>query len=112
MLKKYRDIDFNKSLILVTCRRRESFGSPFSEICRALKEISINKNVEIIYPVHLNPNIKEPAFDKLSGIPNIILVPPLSYPGLVWLMNKYYLILTDSGGIQEEAPSLGKPYWS
>jgi UDP-N-acetylglucosamine 2-epimerase (non-hydrolysing) len=109
LLKKFRNIDFNKSIILVTCHRRESFGSPFSEICRSLKEISLNKDVEIIYPVHLNPNIKEVAYDKLSGIPNIKLVPPLSYPELVWFMNKCYLILTDSGGIQEEAPSLGKP---
>lgn len=103
-------IDFSKKLILVTCHRRESFGAPFQEICRALQEIATRfPDVELVYPVHLNPNIHVIAHEYLSDVPNIKLIPPLEYPNLIWLMNKSYLVLTDSGGIQEEAPSLGKP---
>lgn len=101
-------IDFNKRLILVTGHRRESFGEPFEEICYALKSIAENNEVEIVYPVHLNPNVRRPVFKILSDIPNIHLIEPLDYPSFVWLMNKSYIILTDSGGVQEEAPSLGK----
>lgn len=108
--KKYFDyIDFNKKIILVTGHRRESFGEPFKEICLSLREIAERRDVEIVYPVHLNPNVRKPVFEILNGHKNIHLVEPLSYPNLVWLMNKSYLVLTDSGGIQEEAPSLGKP---
>jgi UDP-N-acetylglucosamine 2-epimerase (non-hydrolysing) len=108
-LEKYKYIDFTKKIILVTCHRRENFGKPFEEICDALLEISNRyRNVEIIYPVHLNPNIKEVAHRRLIG-DNIKLIEPLDYPELIWMMNKSHLILTDSGGIQEEAPSLGKP---
>jgi len=112
--KKYYDffnfIDFSKKIILVTAHRRESFGKPLENICNALKEIAESyKDVEIVYPVHLNPNVKEPVSRILSGVDNIHLIEPLSYPYLIWLMNKSYIILTDSGGIQEEAPSLGKP---
>jgi UDP-N-acetylglucosamine 2-epimerase (non-hydrolysing) len=103
-------IDFTKKIILVTGHRRESFGKPFENICYALKEIADNyEDVEIVYPVHLNPNVREPVNRILKGIKNIHLIEPLEYPYLIWLMSKVYLILTDSGGIQEEAPSLGKP---
>lgn len=97
-------------VILVTCHRRESFGEPFKEICGALEEIArANPEVKLVYPVHLNPNIKEVAHEKLGNLPNVHLITPLSYPHLLWLMNRSYLVLTYSGGIQEEAPSLGKP---
>jgi UDP-N-acetylglucosamine 2-epimerase (non-hydrolysing) len=102
-------LDPEKHLLLVTCHRRESFGEPFRNICLALKEIAEDNNVEIVYPVHLNPNVREPVFEILNGRPNIHLIHPLDYPHLVWLMKKSYLIITDSGGIQEEAPSIGKP---
>ncbi len=102
-------LDMTKPILLVTCHRRESFGEPFRNICLALKKIAGDNHVEIVYPVHLNPNVKKPVFEILEGQPNIHLIPPLDYPHLIWLMKKSYLILTDSGGIQEEAPSLGKP---
>lgn len=110
LLKKYTDIDFTKKIILVTCHRRENFGKPFEEICSALLEIADNFTdiTEIVYPVHLNPNVKDLAH-KLLQRKNIRLIAPLEYPELVWMMNKSHIILTDSGGIQEEAPSLGKP---
>lgn len=110
LLSKYSQIDFSKKIILVTCHRRENFGQPFEEICDALLEIaeSHKETVEIVYPVHLNPNVKEIAYQKLI-VHNIKLIPPLDYPELIWMMNKSNLIITDSGGIQEEAPSLGKP---
>ena len=100
----------NSKLILVTGHRRESFGKPFKNICYALRKIADSyENVQIIYPVHLNPNVRKPVFEILSSHPRIHLIEPLNYPYFIWLMNKSYLILTDSGGIQEEAPSLGKP---
>ena len=105
----FKWLDPEKRLILVTGHRRESFGEPFMNICCAFKDIAKNNNVEIVYPVHLNPNIKKPVFDILDGIDRIHLIEPLPYPYLIWLMEKSNLILTDSGGIQEEAPSLGKP---
>lgn len=110
----YRDrfafLDFSKKTILVTCHRRESFGEPFAHICDAFLTIARRfPDVQLVYPVHLNPNIKETAHAVLGKQPNIHLIPPLPYPELVWLMNASYLVLTDSGGIQEEAPSLGKP---
>jgi len=101
-------IDYSKKIILVTGHRRESFGKPFEDICYALKEIA-REHVEIVYPVHLNPNVRGHVYPILSDITNIHLIDPLEYPYLIWLMNQSYLILTDSGGIQEEAPSLGKP---
>lgn len=103
-------VDFSKQLILVTCHRRESFGEPFESICLALKGLAENyQNLEIIYPVHMNPNVTGPAFRILGDCKNIHLVKPLTYPHLIWLMNRSFFVLTDSGGIQEEAPSLGKP---
>lgn len=102
-------IDPNRKLILVTGHRRENFGEGFKNICLALAEIAKNNSVQIIYPVHLNPNVQKPVNELLSNNPNISLISPLSYPAFVWLMKRAHLILTDSGGIQEEAPSLGKP---
>ncbi|QOD62090.1 UDP-N-acetylglucosamine 2-epimerase (non-hydrolyzing) [Polaribacter haliotis] len=103
-------VDFTKRVILVTGHRRENHGQGFINICVALKAIAVqNPDVEIIYPVHLNPNVLKPVNELLGNINNIHLVKPLSYPIFVWLMNKSYLIITDSGGVQEEAPSLGKP---
>ena len=100
----------DKKLILVTCHRRESFGSALENICTALKQIAEeNEQVEIVYPVHLNPNVRGIVNKHLKGIDRIHLIEPLEYASFVWLMNKAYLILTDSGGVQEEAPSLGKP---
>jgi UDP-N-acetylglucosamine 2-epimerase (non-hydrolysing) len=107
----FKFLDFNKKIILVTGHRRESFGGPFRQICLALKELAekFKDEIEIVYPVHLNPNVRKPVFDILSGQKNIHLIEPLSYPYLVWLLEKSCFVLTDSGGIQEEAPSLGKP---
>ncbi|NQX86535.1 MAG: UDP-N-acetylglucosamine 2-epimerase (non-hydrolyzing) [Flavobacteriaceae bacterium] len=107
-LKKCVEVD--KKLILVTGHRRENHGDGFINICKALKQIAEDhKDCQIIYPVHLNPNVQKPVYELLEGINNIQLIAPLSYPSFVWLMEKSYLIITDSGGIQEEAPSLGKP---
>lgn len=103
-------LDTDKKLILVTGHRRENHGQGFVDICEALKEIAISNNdVQIIYPVHLNPNVQKPVSEILSGVVNIELIDPLAYPAFVWLMTKSYMIITDSGGVQEEAPSLGKP---
>lgn len=97
-------------MILVTAHRRESFGEGFENICQALKEIvRRNPDVEIIYPVHLNPNVRDPVHRIIGDVDRIHLIEPLDYEPFVYLMNRSYLILTDSGGIQEEAPSLGKP---
>ena len=107
---KFDYLDNNKRLILVTGHRRESFGDGFERICEALKEIAIsNKNLQIVYPVHMNPNVQEPVNRMLDSLENIFLIKPLEYLSFYYLMEKSYLILTDSGGIQEEAPSLGKP---
>lgn len=104
------DADQCKKYILVTGHRRENFGKGFKEICKALKEIAVtNPDIEIVYPAHLNPNVQEPVKEYLSDIRNIHLIDPLSYEHFVKLMRGSFLILTDSGGIQEEAPSLGKP---
>ena len=103
-------LDDHKKLILVTGHRRESFGTGFENICIALKEVAVkNPQIQILYPVHLNPNVREPVNKHLNNQDNIFLIEPLEYLSFVYLMNKSYLILTDSGGIQEEAPSIGKP---
>lgn len=97
-------------MILVTGHRRENFGIGFENICEALKQLALeNKEVEIIYPVHLNPNVQKPVKEILDKLDNVHLLKPLDYSTFVHLMNRAYLILTDSGGVQEEAPSLGKP---
>ncbi|WP_298366200.1 UDP-N-acetylglucosamine 2-epimerase (non-hydrolyzing) [uncultured Lutibacter sp.] len=102
-------LDFTKKIILVTGHRRENFGEGFLNICKALKQIAKDTSVEIVYPVHLNPNVQKPVIELLSGYSNIHLITPLDYPSFVWMMMQAYLIITDSGGVQEEAPSLGKP---
>ncbi|MGJ0194264.1 non-hydrolyzing UDP-N-acetylglucosamine 2-epimerase [Pantoea sp. RRHST58] len=106
----YPFLDSEKKLVLVTGHRRESFGEGFERICSALARIARqHPDAQIVYPVHLNPNVSEPVNRILSGIDNIVLIEPQEYLPFVWLMNRAWLILTDSGGIQEEAPSLGKP---
>lgn len=103
-------LDSDKRLILVTGHRRENHGQGFINICNALKKIALeNPDVQIIYPVHLNPKVQKPVYELLEGVDNIKLIAPLSYPSFVWLMSQSFLIITDSGGVQEEAPSLGKP---
>ncbi len=103
-------LDVNRKLILVTGHRRESFGGGFERICRALHDTAVrHPDTQIVYPVHLNPNVREPVNRLLSDIDNVHLIEPLDYLPFVYLMNRAHLILTDSGGIQEEAPSLGKP---
>lgn len=99
----------DKKIILVTGHRRESFGSGFENICLALQKLAERSDVQIIYPVHLNPKVQEPVNRLLSEIESIKLIQPLDYLPFLYLMNQAYIILTDSGGIQEEAPSLGKP---
>jgi len=106
----FRTIDFRKKIILVTGHRRESFGHGFKNICQALKAIALEEDdLEIVYPVHLNPNVQKPVRAILSGIRNVHLMEPLEYMPFVSLMDRSFLILTDSGGVQEEAPALGKP---
>lgn len=108
--RKFDFIRPDSRLVLVTGHRRESFGDGFERICQALAETATNfPDIDIVYPVHLNPNVSEPVNRLLAGIDNIHLIEPLDYLPFVYLMNRAYLILTDSGGIQEEAPSLGKP---
>ena len=95
---------------MVTGHRRENFGQGFINICEALKTIAINNpNIDVVYPVHLNPNVQKPVKEILSDTPNIHLIEPLQYESFIYMMNKSYFIITDSGGVQEEAPSLGKP---
>jgi UDP-N-acetylglucosamine 2-epimerase (non-hydrolysing) len=98
-----------KSLLLVTAHRRENFGAPLENICCAVKELALRGDVEIVYPVHLNPNVQEPVKRILGNISGITLLPPLDYLPLIHLMKHAILVLTDSGGLQEEAPSLGVP---
>ena len=100
----------DKEMILVTGHRRENHGAGFERICQALKTIALEKpDYCIIYPVHLNPKVQEPVNRILSDVSNIILIDPLAYQNFIWLMNRAKIIITDSGGVQEEAPSLGKP---
>lgn len=102
-------LDSEKSLVLVTGHRRENFGSGFENICRAIADIARRGDVQIIYPVHLNPHVQEPARRLLEGVPHVFLLEPQDYLPFVYLMQRCALVLTDSGGIQEEAPALGKP---
>lgn len=107
---KYDFLDVNKKMLLVTGHRRENFGDGFERICNALRQISNdNPELQIVYPVHLNPNVQEPVNRILKDIHNIFLIPPQDYLPFVYLMMRANIILTDSGGVQEEAPSLGKP---
>lgn len=107
--QQYNFLNPAKKLILVTGHRRESFGQGFENICIALKHIAQREDVQIVYPVHLNPNVCEPVNRVLGSLPNVFLLDPLEYLPFVYLMSRSHLIITDSGGIQEEAPSLGKP---
>jgi UDP-N-acetylglucosamine 2-epimerase (non-hydrolysing) len=106
---QFNFLDPNKRLILVTGHRRENFGAGFENICHALADISARGDVQIVYPVHLNPSVQEPVLRILSGVSNIHLIEPLDYLPFVYLMNRSVFLITDSGGVQEEAPSLGKP---
>jgi UDP-N-acetylglucosamine 2-epimerase (non-hydrolysing) len=100
----------DKKIILVTGHRRENFGEGFINICEALKTIALNNpDIDIVYPVHLNPNVQKPVKEILSDTKNVYLINPLQYEQFIYMMNKSYFIITDSGGVQEEAPSLGKP---
>jgi UDP-N-acetylglucosamine 2-epimerase (non-hydrolysing) len=108
--QKYQFLTSDKKMILVTGHRRENFGAGFKRICEALKEIAeLNPEVQIVYPVHLNPNVQNPVNSILSGLNNVYLIKPCEYLDFIYLMDNSYLILTDSGGIQEEAPSISKP---
>lgn len=99
-----------KKIILVTGHRRESFGKAFEQVCLAIRDLTyLDPHVSVVYPVHLNPNVRKPVYKILGNVERIHLVEPMDYASFVWLMDQAYLILTDSGGIQEEAPSLGKP---
>jgi UDP-N-acetylglucosamine 2-epimerase (non-hydrolysing) len=103
-------LDSNKRLVLITGHRRESFGGGFERICEAISQMAKSfPEVEFVYPMHLNPNVREPVNRLLADLNNVFLIEPLDYLPFVYLMNKSYVLLTDSGGIQEEAPSLGKP---
>ena len=100
----------DKKIILVTGHRRENFGDSFINICEALKTIATNNpSIDVVYPVHLNPNVQKPVREILSNTPNVYLIEPLQYEQFIFMMNKSYFVITDSGGVQEEAPSLGKP---
>jgi UDP-N-acetylglucosamine 2-epimerase len=108
--EKVRDLTDGRRRVLITGHRRENFGQGFEHICRAIKRLATEfADVEFIYPVHLNPNVQEPVHRLLDGLSNVSLIAPQSYLPFVELMKNAYLILTDSGGVQEEAPSLGKP---
>ena len=107
---KYSNFGSERKFILVTGHRRENFGDGFLNICDALKNIAQNNpEIDIVYPVHLNPNVQKPVKEILSNLSNVYLIDPLEYEKFVYLMSKSFFIITDSGGIQEEAPSLGKP---
>ena len=106
----YNFLKSKKDIVLITGHRRENFGESFKSICKAIKSLAEQfKDINFVYPVHLNPNVQQPVDELLSGINNIYLIPPQRYLPFVYLMGKSKIILTDSGGIQEEAPSLGKP---
>jgi len=106
---RFPQLDPSKRLVLVTGHRRENFGDGFLNICRAIAEISELPNVQVLYPVHLNPNVQRPVMELLADRANISLIEPVDYLSFVYLMGRSTIILTDSGGVQEEAPSLGKP---
>lgn len=108
--KQFSFLRSESRIVLITGHRRESFGEPFENICKAIARLAKKyQDVEFVYPVHLNPNVQEPVKRLLSNLKNIHLIAPLDYPEFIWIMNHSYVVLTDSGGLQEEAPSLGKP---
>jgi len=108
--KKYEMIDFDREMILITIHRRESFGQPLLDVCAAIRTIAArHPEKTLVYPVHPNPNVREVVNRELAGIENLRLLEPLEYSDFIWMMSKACLILTDSGGVQEEAPTLGIP---
>lgn len=107
--RRYPWLDAKRRLVLVTGHRRENFGDGFRQICQALAELSRRDDVQIVYPVHLNPQVRDVVMSVLGDNPNVHLIEPLDYLEFVWYMRRAYLVLTDSGGVQEEAPHLGKP---
>ena len=107
--REWPALDLSKKLIVVTAHRRESFGGGFERICRALAKIADREDVQLVYPVHPNPNVQDPVHRHLASHPHVRLIEPQSYVAFVDLMRRAYLLITDSGGIQEEGPSLGKP---
>ena len=108
--KSFNYLDFNKKIVLITCHRRENFGNSLKNICFAIKELANNnKEIEFVFPAHLNPNVQKPVLKILSNFKNVHIISPLTYPLLIWLMSKSHIVMTDSGGIQEEASILGKP---
>lgn len=108
--KEFAYLDPEARIILVTGHRRESFGAGFERICIALTRLAKQyPDIQIVYPVHLNPNVREPVKRILGDIPSVYLIEPIDYPSMIWLLERSYIVLTDSGGIQEEAPALGKP---
>lgn len=109
LLAQFDFLDPDKKLILVTGHRRESFGDGFENICQALRTLALQPDVQVLYPMHLNPNVREPVNRILQDVENVFLIEPQEYLPFVYLMSRAYIILTDSGGVQEEAPSLGKP---
>ena len=109
-IEKHYKVKKDKKIILITGHRRENFGQGFVDICEALKTLAEqNPDADIVYPVHLNPNVQKPVNEILHNVDNVHLIPPLQYEAFIYLMNLSYFIITDSGGVQEEAPSLGKP---
>lgn len=102
-------LDQGRKLVLVTGHRRENFGEGFENICHALSRIAERADVQVVYPVHLNPHVQKPVKEKLAHLSNVFLIDPLDYASFIYLLDKCHLVLTDSGGVQEEAPSLGKP---
>ena len=106
---KWSFVDPGRRLVLVTAHRRESFGAGIEHICDALVVLAQRDDIQLVYPVHPNPKVMDPVYRKLSGLPRVELIEPLDYVPLIDLMMRSHFILTDSGGIQEEAPSLGKP---
>ena len=109
LAEQFPFLDTTKRLVLVTGHRRENFGAGFEAMCQALRDIAAQPGVQVVYPVHLNPNVQEPVHRILGGVSNVHLIDPLDYLPFVYLMKRSHIILTDSGGIQEEAPSLAKP---
>lgn len=106
----FEGVDFSKRIVLTTAHRRESFGEGLESICNAIKTLALaHKDIEFVFPVHLNPNVQEVARSVLADVSNVHLFAPFDYPEMVWIMDKAHIVLTDSGGVQEEAPTLGKP---
>lgn len=109
LASRFPFLDLSKRLVLITGHRRENFGDGFEQICLALRDLAARGDVQLVYPVHLNPQVQEPVNRILADVANVVLIPPQDYLPFVYLMSRAHLIVTDSGGIQEEAPSLGKP---